>query len=165
MLGYVCFVGMQSEHAWRTFVLVSIEAKKSLNWDRKKMWWAFWLERLLDVLDRSPICWCNRSWSWPWRVQQLPKRTMQCEPSCFCCGNVARLGWKDSEFISPHSQHHPNPNPNKKFLAGLNYSCNNNWCESAQSWGTWCSGITPAQHAGGPGFNPQCVHNVVVCPC
>ena len=24
--------------------------------------------------------------------------------------------------------------------------------------GTWCSGITPAQHAGGPGFNPQCVH-------
>ena len=23
--------------------------------------------------------------------------------------------------------------------------------------GTWCSGITPAQHAGGPGFNPQCV--------
>ena len=26
------------------------------------------------------------------------------------------------------------------------------------AWGTWCSGITPAQHAGGPGFNPQCVH-------
>ena len=25
------------------------------------------------------------------------------------------------------------------------------------SKGTWCSGITPAQHAGGPGFNPQCV--------
>ena len=24
--------------------------------------------------------------------------------------------------------------------------------------GTWCSGITPAQHAGGPGLNPQCVH-------
>ena len=24
--------------------------------------------------------------------------------------------------------------------------------------GSWCSGITPAQHAGGPGFNPQCVH-------
>ena len=24
--------------------------------------------------------------------------------------------------------------------------------------GTWCSGITPAQHAGGPGFNPQCAH-------
>ena len=24
--------------------------------------------------------------------------------------------------------------------------------------GTWCSGITPAQHAGGPGFNPQRVH-------
>ena len=23
--------------------------------------------------------------------------------------------------------------------------------------GTWCSGITPAQHAGGPGINPQCV--------
>ena len=21
--------------------------------------------------------------------------------------------------------------------------------------GSWCSGITPAQHAGGPGFNPQ----------
>ena len=26
--------------------------------------------------------------------------------------------------------------------------------------GTWCSGITPAQHAGGPGFNPQCVQVV-----
>ena len=26
------------------------------------------------------------------------------------------------------------------------------------SKGTWCSGITPAQHAGGPGFNPQRVH-------
>ena len=24
--------------------------------------------------------------------------------------------------------------------------------------GMWCSGITPAQHAGGPGFNPQRVH-------
>ena len=24
--------------------------------------------------------------------------------------------------------------------------------------GSWCSGITPAQHAGGAGFNPQCVH-------
>ena len=22
----------------------------------------------------------------------------------------------------------------------------------------WCSGITPAQHAGGPGLNPQRVH-------
>ena len=27
--------------------------------------------------------------------------------------------------------------------------------------GTWCSGITPAQHAGGPGFNPQRVHGGV----
>ena len=29
---------------------------------------------------------------------------------------------------------------------------------SLVAWGTWCSGITPAQHAGGPGLNPQCVH-------
>ena len=28
--------------------------------------------------------------------------------------------------------------------------------------GTWCSGITPVQHAGGPGFNPQCVHGVLL---
>ncbi len=28
----------------------------------------------------------------------------------------------------------------------------------AISPGTWCSVITPVQHAGGPGFNPQCVH-------
>jgi hypothetical protein len=27
--------------------------------------------------------------------------------------------------------------------------------------GTWCSGITPAQHAGGPGFNPQRVHHIM----
>ena len=26
------------------------------------------------------------------------------------------------------------------------------------SEGTWCSGITSASHAEGPGFNPQCVH-------
>ena len=26
--------------------------------------------------------------------------------------------------------------------------------------GTWCSGRAPAQHARGPGFNPQCVHFV-----
>ena len=32
------------------------------------------------------------------------------------------------------------------------------WKGLLLSWGTWCSGITPAQHAGGPGFNPQCVH-------
>ena len=24
--------------------------------------------------------------------------------------------------------------------------------------GSWCSGITPCQHAGGPGFKPQRVH-------
>ena len=32
------------------------------------------------------------------------------------------------------------------------------------SKGTWCSGITPAQHAGGPGFNPQCVHHCHLAP-
>ena len=26
------------------------------------------------------------------------------------------------------------------------------------SWGTWCSGITSASHAEGPGFKAQCVH-------
>ena len=31
----------------------------------------------------------------------------------------------------------------------------NNVMPGSQSRGTWCSGITPAQHAGGPGFNPQ----------
>ena len=30
--------------------------------------------------------------------------------------------------------------------------------DAAHRKGTWCSGITPAQHAGGPGFNPQRVH-------
>ena len=34
-----------------------------------------------------------------------------------------------------------------------------------QQRGTWCSGITPAQHAGGPGFNPQCVHLVAEALC
>ena len=37
------------------------------------------------------------------------------------------------------------------------------WATKA-STGTWCSGITPAQHAGGPGFSPQCVH-WYVHPC
>ena len=35
-------------------------------------------------------------------------------------------------------------------------------CESICALGTWCSGITPAQHAGGPGFNPQCVHFLIL---
>ena len=26
------------------------------------------------------------------------------------------------------------------------------------TWGTWCSGITSASHAEGPGFKSQCVH-------
>ena len=29
--------------------------------------------------------------------------------------------------------------------------------------GTWCSGITSASHAEGPGFNPQCVHIRACC--
>ena len=31
------------------------------------------------------------------------------------------------------------------------------------SLGTWCSGITSALHAEGPGFNPQCVHRSLCC--
>ena len=31
-------------------------------------------------------------------------------------------------------------------------------CAEAIVKGTWCSGITPAQHAGGAGFNPQRVN-------
>ena len=30
--------------------------------------------------------------------------------------------------------------------------------KAALQQGTWCSGLTPAQHAGGPGLDPQCVH-------
>lgn len=33
-----------------------------------------------------------------------------------------------------------------------------NYAQLELSWGTWCSGITPTQHAGGPGLNPQRVH-------
>ena len=34
------------------------------------------------------------------------------------------------------------------------------WARLAYFWfrGTWCSGITSAPHAEGPGLNPQCVH-------
>lgn len=28
----------------------------------------------------------------------------------------------------------------------------------SHTWGTWCSGITSASHAEGPGFKSQCVH-------
>ena len=31
-------------------------------------------------------------------------------------------------------------------------------CNTSDIRGSWCSGITPAQHAGGPGFNPRTVH-------
>ena len=44
-------------------------------------------------------------------------------------------------------QHFPLPS-----LCRIDHFCRKNFK------GTWCSGITPAQHAGGPGFNPQCVH-------
>ena len=30
------------------------------------------------------------------------------------------------------------------------------------SMGTWCSGFTSASHTEGPGFNPQCVHAMLV---
>ena len=29
---------------------------------------------------------------------------------------------------------------------------------AAEAMGTWCSGITSASHAEGPGFKSQCVH-------
>ena len=32
------------------------------------------------------------------------------------------------------------------------------WLEDSCREGIWCSGITPAQHAGDPGLNPQRVH-------
>ena len=32
------------------------------------------------------------------------------------------------------------------------------------AWGTWCSGITSASHAEGPGFKSQCVHFLCI-PC
>ena len=31
-------------------------------------------------------------------------------------------------------------------------------CSRKLAWGIWCSGITSASHAEGPGLNPQCVH-------
>ena len=31
-------------------------------------------------------------------------------------------------------------------------------CRQDCPWGTWCSGITSAPHAEGPGFKSQCVH-------
>ena len=34
--------------------------------------------------------------------------------------------------------------------------------DSAYSRGTWCSGITSASHAEGPGFNPQCVQRFYI---
>ena len=32
-------------------------------------------------------------------------------------------------------------------------------CATFLTSGAWCSGITSASHAEGPGFNPQCVHD------
>ena len=32
-------------------------------------------------------------------------------------------------------------------------------------WGTWCSGITSASHAEGPGFKSQCVHFPIFARC
>ena len=40
----------------------------------------------------------------------------------------------------------------------VTWSCMLRAVTAALSLGTWRSGITPAQHAGGPGFNPHCVH-------
>ena len=36
---------------------------------------------------------------------------------------------------------------------------------SNESLGTWCSGITSASHAEGPGFKSQCVHIIVCVSC
>ena len=34
------------------------------------------------------------------------------------------------------------------------------WRSKARIWGTWCSGITSAPHAEGPGLKSQCVHEL-----
>ena len=39
--------------------------------------------------------------------------------------------------------------------------CKDILCLRSSSLGTWCSGITSASHAEGPGLNPQCVHFLV----
>ena len=44
-----------------------------------------------------------------------------------------------------------------QMLYQLSYSRGGH-CGCTAITGTWCSGITSAPHAEGPGFNPQCVH-------
>ena len=44
-----------------------------------------------------------------------------------------------------------------------NIVAQHNVSRKSLSTGTWCSGITPAQHAGGPGVNPQRVHMYHCC--
>ena len=38
------------------------------------------------------------------------------------------------------------------------FYAHNQSCAAKTLWGTWCSGITSAPHAEGPGFKSQCVH-------
>ena len=60
--------------------------------------------------------------------------------------------------FEPHSCHLTTP-PFVFFCAGAIRAMTRQYEQDCgTSTGTWCSGITPAQHAGGPGFNPQCVH-------
>ena len=55
--------------------------------------------------------------------------------------------------MGAHAKGQPRISPVCFALSVLNIA----WPAHTTS-GTWCSGITPAQHAGGPGFNPQTVH-------
>ena len=78
-----------------------------------------------------------------------------------CCSKMpaVRSGCPPSASLSAHGPLDGTPTPHCPFVAARSmHLCSiRTFCE-VPSRGTWCSGITSASHAEGPGFKSQCVH-------
>ena len=59
-----------------------------------------------------------------------------------------------------HTRYSTNNSSDRCFAVAVGFASGRSPLGSAHSSqaGTWRSGTTPARHAGGPGFNPHCVH-------
>ena len=80
-----------------------------------------------------------------------------------CCSKMpaVRSGCPPSASLSAHGPLDGTPTPHCPFVAARSmHLCSiRTFCE-VPSRGTWCSGITSASHAEGPGFKSQCLHGL-----
>ena len=104
-----------------------------------------------------------------WATEE-PKRghNWRALPGLHCPTGPHLPHWAGEMFRALRGQWAPHGMQTIKFFGHLHF---NVIVLRAAARGTWCSGITSASHAEGPGFNPQCVQwkccglAVVTCWC